>query len=197
LTLRGIGFLPAILLLGCGGDATNGPKIERSDDYFTAGVAGPVTLRLANVELSAQAELKRDGSTYTIEIVGDGEPIESEVYRVDKGAISAVRLGTGETADPPIPLMKFPMTVGDKFDWSGQIAVGDRTLQASAVVSSEISRPDLATGPVEAVHIHVELEISGGTQREANRRLDFWFAEGKGPVMRDYGNQVREPAGNN
>jgi len=31
------------------------------------------------------------------------------------------------------------------------------------------------------------------TPKEALRRLDFWFADGLGPVKRDYGNQVREP----
>ncbi len=170
-----------------------GARIDRSGNYFPETFSGPVTLRLANVEVPGEAVLTKDGSVYSLAIQRSGVILEEEVYAVDTKGISAVQLGTGEGLDPALPLLQLPMHVGEEFDWTGAVIVGKTKIPAEATISTERSRPDLPTGPVEAVHVVVMLRMMDGTPKEALRRLDFWFADGLGPIKRDYGNQVREP----
>lgn len=182
----------ACLAIGCARETT-GARIDRSGNYFPETFSGPVTLTLANVEVPAEAVLTNHGSAYALAIQRNGVTLEEEVYDVDTKGISAVQLGTGERLDPPLPLLELPMRIGEEFGWTGDVIVGSTKIPAEATISTERSRPDLPTGPVEAVHVVVILRMMDGTPKEALRRLDFWFADGLGPIKRDYGNQVREP----
>jgi len=178
---------------GCTGSSTDFDKIERSQDFFPTKFEMPVTLKLANVEIEAEAKMQTEGTTRTIMISKDGVPIEEEVYEVTTQQIAIKSMGTGETFEPPLPLIKFPMSVGDTFDWDGKIVFAGHELIGKAKIVTSRDTPDLATGPRETLKVSVELELSDGSPKPAKRRLDYWFAEGVGPVRRDYGNQVRTP----
>jgi len=168
-------------------------KIERTQDFFPTKFEMPITLRLANVAIEADAKMTVDGTTRTIKIFKDGVPIEEEVYVVTTELVAVKSMGTGETFEPPLPLIKFPMSVGDSFDWEGKIVFAGHELEGKAKSVTSRDTPDLATGPRETLKVAVELEISDGSPKPATRKLEYWFAEGVGPVRRDYGNQVRTP----
>lgn len=153
----------------------------------------PVTLRLANVSIEAEAKMSIDGTTRTIHIVQNGVPIEEEVYVVTTGSIAVKSLGTGESFEPPLVLIAFPMTIGDKSEWTGKLGFAGPQHPTTAAITTSRDRPDLPTGPRETLKVGVELKIDDGSPKPALRKLDFWFAEGVGPIRRDYGNQIRMP----
>jgi hypothetical protein len=184
----------AACTVGCvPGSGVDLDKIERTQDFFPIKFEMPITLRLANVPIEAEAKMTVDGNTRTIKIFKDGVPIEEEVYIVTTEQISVKSMGTGETFDPPLPLIKLPMSVGDTFDWTGKIVFAGHELEGKAKAVTSRDTPDLATGPRETLRVAVELEISDGSPKPATRKLDYWFAEGVGPIRRDYGNQLRTP----
>ena len=153
----------------------------------------PVTMRLANVLIEAEAKMKIDGTTRTIEISSDGVPIEDEVYVVTRDSIAIKSLSTSESFDPPLVLIKMPLTIGDTYEWEGKIDFAGPALESTATVVTSKDTPDLPTGPRETVRVAVELRIDDGSPKPAIRKLEFWFAEGVGPIRRDYGNQLRTP----
>jgi hypothetical protein len=168
-------------------------RIDRSQDLFPDKFDMPITLRLANVEIPAEAKMDVSGSTRTIKISRDGVPIEEEVYVVTSEMIAVKALGTGEAFDPPLVLFKLPLTIGEFFEWTGKIDQAGPPISATAKSVTSRDRPDLPTGPRETLRVAVELKIDDGSPKPALRNLDFWFAEGAGPIRRDFGNQIRTP----
>ncbi|MDQ2986071.1 MAG: hypothetical protein M3R13_05050 [Armatimonadota bacterium] len=186
--------IATLALVGCIDDGgLDFDRVERSDDFFPDKFEMPVTLRLANVSIEAEAKMSVDGTTRTIHIVQDGVPIEEEVYVVSRDSIAVRSLGTGESFEPPLVLIEFPFTIGDKFGWVGKLGFAGPQFATTAAITTSRDRPDLPTGPRETLKVAVELKIDDGSPKPAMRKLDFWFAEGVGPIRRDYGNQVRMP----
>ena len=168
-------------------------RIELTQDLFPDTFDMPVTLRLANVIIEAEAKMVVDGNTRTIKISRDGVPIEDEIYIVTRESVSIKSLGTGEAFDPPLVLFKMPLNIGDTYEWKGKIDFAGPSVESSASVVTSKDTPDLPTGPRETVRVAVELRIDDGSPQPAVRKLDFWFAEGVGPIRRDFGNQLRTP----
>lgn len=168
-------------------------RVERTQDLFPEKFEMPVTLRLANVEIAAEAKMEISGNTRTIKISRDGIPIEDEVYVVTRESVALGRLGTGEAFEPPLVLFEMPLTVGDTFEWQGKIDFAGPAIEATAISVTSRDRPDLPTGPRETLRVAVELKIDDGSPKPAVRKLDFWFAEGAGPIRRDFGSQIRTP----
>jgi hypothetical protein len=168
-------------------------RVERTQDLFPDTFEMPVTLRLAHVDIKADAKMTIDGAIRTISISQDGVPIEDEVYVVTRESVSLKSLSTGEAFEPPLLLFELPLEIGDTFDWSGKIDFAGPALDASAHIVTSRDNPELATGPRETVRVAVELKIDDGSPKEAVRNLNFWFASGVGPIRRDYGNQLRTP----
>jgi hypothetical protein len=167
--------------------------IEQTRNLFPETFEMPVTMRLANVVIEADAKMKIEGTTRTIEISREGVPIEDEVYVVTQDAIAIKSLSTSEAFDPPLVLIKMPLAIGDTYEWEGKIDFAGPAIDATAKVVTSKDTPDLPTGPRETVRVAVELRIDDGSPKPAIRKLDFWFAEGVGPIRRDYGNQLRTP----
>jgi hypothetical protein len=182
------------LFAGCGSSGQTGAALEQVDDFFPMKIEpGPVNLKLANVEIKAMATVAADGLNRTLTLTRNGAALEREVFEVTSDRIAIVELGSGERFSPPLTLLRFPMKIGDRFDWTGKLLVGNRPLDSQAAATTETSRLDLATGSLETVHVTIQLRISDGSPKPAERKLEFWFARGKGPVKRDYGGQIREP----
>ena len=190
-------FMPAIAAFAVAGcfeeQVLDYTPIEQTAKFFPTTFEMPVTLRLANVEIEAEAKMESSGNTRTIKVTRDGVPIEEEVFFVTAESVAVKSLGTGERFDPPLMLFKVPFTIGDSFEWSGNIDLAGPAIKASAKSVTSRDRPDLATGPREALKVAVDLIIDDGSPKPALRKLDFWFVDGVGPVRRDYGNQIRTP----
>jgi hypothetical protein len=183
-----------VTTLGCLGDKTvDLDGISQTQDFFPSTFEMPVTLRLANVSIEANAKMVTNGNTRTIVVSKDGVTIEEEIYEVTSERIAVKALGTGETFEPPLTLLEVPTNIESMSDWKGKIILGGPQLDASAKIVTSKDRPDLATGPRETLKVAVELRIDDGSPKPAVRKLDFWFAQGTGLVRRDYGNQLRTP----
>jgi hypothetical protein len=171
-----------------------GPTISRGEEFFPDKWQDKqVTLRLASLEVDAEATLTKSGTRRKLTIVRDGTVLEEEVYDVTTEGIGVVALGSGEQFSPPIPLLAFPMQVGQSFEWKGDLLLATREIRSNADVATERSVIDIASGTTETVLSTVTLRMQDDSGRPAIRKLRFWFAKGRGIIKRDYGNQVREP----
>jgi hypothetical protein len=188
-----VGFASVLALCGCFHKQIEVSQVEQTQDLFPDKFEMPVTLRLANVEIEANARMTVEGATRTISISKEGVPIEDEVYIVTRESVSLKSLSTGEAFEPPLVLFELPLAIGDTYDWVGKIDFAGPALDAKAHIVTSRDHPELATGPREAVKVAVELRIDDGSPKEAVRNLNFWFAPGVGPIRRDDGIQVRTP----
>lgn len=97
-----------------------------------------------------------------------------------------VKGSLGDFFEPPIPLLKFPMTVGDQWTWTGENLSGDLHKASAKITTSE--QPT-------TVRVQVELALDSGTGVPAKRTMTFVFAPGRGVVRREIGeSSTRIPA---
>jgi len=180
-----------VALAGCVGDES--ASTGSSAALFPSEWKNPfVTLRIASMEMPATISLTAGGTRRKLSIQRDGVTIEEEVYGVTTEEITLVQLGTAESFSPPIPLLRFPVAIGKSLDWKGQLLLSDREFFGTAKIVSERTMADMPNGSFETVLVTVDLSIDTGDQG-AKRKLRIWFADGEGPIKRDFGNQVREP----
>lgn len=176
----------------------NERELRYSDDYFPSEWKQRyATLRLANLEIPIELKLEARTTERELQLINEGVVMEKETYRVTTEGIWLVKLRDGETGEtfvPALPLLQFPMRVGDSFSWDGKMIIGNRALPTSGRIQTGAETISLATGPTEAVRVEILLELRDGSPRPAQRRLTFWFVKGEGPLRRDYGGQeIREP----
>lgn len=153
---------------------------------------GPAVLSLAGVPMSISIVGKKVGDDIIVEAHRHGSIVDREVYTVSDKSVS-LKEAAGETYEPPIPLVKFPMSTGDGWDWSGSAAAGSETKEAVAEVTTESAKVAEKGGNVPAFKATVELDL---TMKDGpvRRRLAFWFVEGRGVLRREFGDEsVREP----
>lgn len=109
--------------------------------------------------------------------------IESETYRVSPGSLELVAYGD-ETFNKPIPILKFPLTVGDSWTWQGSFGATQSLIPATAEIrtdSQPLALEDFPQG--DSVKAEVTLQY-GSAAKPTERKLMFWFVEGKGMVKR-------------
>lgn len=174
---------------------TNGDPLQVADvaSLFPDMPNQKVTLKLANISIAAEMSMIKSGQKRELSISKSGSELERETYVVTADSIQVAELGTGETFEPPIPLISANAPVGAQKNWSGTIGYAQRRIPASAEIVSEPQQLDFATGPAETLHVTVRIDIRDNSPKPAQRKLEFWFAKDKGPLRRDYGNQIREP----
>jgi hypothetical protein len=174
-----------------------GSDISAAENFFPEKWSSSlVSLNLAGIEIDGDAEMKVSGEARVLSVAKDGAVIDEESYIVKSDGVYLARKGTagGDTFEPPIPLLKYPSKVGDKYEWTGTVSSGgpDR-IKSEASITTSAESLSLATGTHEAVRVSIALLIHDGP-KPAERKMSFWFVKGQGPVKRDFGtNQVRVP----
>jgi len=154
-------------------------------------------LSLAGSQYKADIRQKQDGSHIEVDLMALGEVIESEQYQSTDDAFSVVDAG-GEEYVPPIPLVKYPMHIGDSWTWSGNIDTGGVQHGTKADISTSSQDLTINGGTVHnVVRIDVSLSIeSGNSASPSTRKLTFWIAPDMGVVKRASGDySEREPLG--
>jgi hypothetical protein len=166
----------------------SGPRLIRIDEVQPHRAPNPIaTLELAGAEVPVRLRATTTDSLLTIEGIAHGEVIEQEVYRWDRERFSLVG-GAGEEYDPPIDLLRFPMNVGDRWQWKGKATAVARPLPAEAEVVTELDRVQSGGDTVPAIKIQVWLSVHDAA-RPIRRNLTFWVVEGKGVVQREFGRE--------
>lgn len=123
---------------------------------------------------------------------GDPVKVESEKYTYSDAFFAFA--GTDyEKYDPPIPLAKFPLTVGEGWDWTGSVQVGKTKTKAKATIDPETETLNLAVGNIDALKVTVVLTFDDESAPK-QRTLVFWFKPGEGIIKRElWSSSTREP----
>lgn len=180
-------------------EVVGGPNLDR--DEIAPGTAPPpkATLTLAGAPFKVRVKPERHGTLFRLVMVAEqgGDTIETEEYEDSFEAFRLLQAG-GEHYEPPINLLKFPMKVGMKWDWKGQIVAHGNPKTAEAAVETAADKPIVDGSPVTAIRVTVVLKfipVKGDDDEAAKRELTFWFAKDKGLFRRQYDwVSVREPA---
>lgn len=175
-------------------EGPQGRKIEKSSEMNPSALpASKATLVLKDSKIPVNLTRKVKGDTIEISLGMGPDIFEVEIYRSTSSAFDFVGLkfgGTdaGDVYDPPIPLLKFPMTVGDSWKWKGKNIFGSGGHTAEAVVTTSQQSNSMA------VTVEVALEIESGGPMPAKRKLVFVFEPDKGVVRRTFGeSSERQP----
>jgi hypothetical protein len=196
-----IGFLLAALsAAGASGCASPQPQATQtlqrltSIDELQPDAYAAETARLTypgGIELPVEISVERQDERYTINILAHGQELEEEVYLIRPGGVQIVR-AAAEEFEPPIPLLRFPMEIGQPMEWEGLMTTGDIERKATAVIETSL---DTVTSPGDAVRTNVTLQFESGGPQPAKRVLSFWFVKGQGLVKREFGaGSTRLPA---
>ncbi len=122
-----------------------------------------------------------------------GSSIDEEFYTYDDSYFRYTG-NRQEEFDPGIPLLKFPFTVGDKWDWSGKYRTGGTERDATAQISTSPVKLTTVGGAFSTVRVEVALSFESGGAERAKRKLTFWFAPKRGVVRREIQDgMTREP----
>ncbi|MFY9233204.1 MAG: hypothetical protein WAO58_01970 [Fimbriimonadaceae bacterium] len=186
--------------LGCsagddGRASRQGQRIESAKDLDPGALPGTkARLMLRDIPIPVSLVREQRGDRVELSLNNESGPIEIEVYRLTSAefAFAGLRLGgtvsTGEFYVPPMPILKFPMTVGDTWSWTGRYVSGDVSHDGSAKVTT--------SGKGDSVQVKVDLELKSGGPKAAMRSLIFWIAPGRGVFKREFGESgTRAPAG--
>jgi hypothetical protein len=150
-------------------------------------------LVLAGTEVPVTLEPKLEGESFELAIRARGSVIEVERYGLGDKTFT-YRGGTGEEFVPPIPIVRYPMQVGETWTWAGVAGLGPVEKGASADIDTTLETVNLATGVSEAVLVTVNLTIQAQQGVPARRQLRFWIDPKEGLVKRDFAHSsVREP----
>lgn len=193
---RFLGFaLIAMSVAGCRPGSDQGVAIATAVELLPDALYQPkATLNYGGTPVVVEMTRSTSGQEVRFELSAHGEVLETEVYQSTTSEFALVSID--EKFVPPLPLLKFPMTLGEPWDWKGELVAGGVRHRAEASISSSSEQLFLTkTGGVSTVKIHVELKIDSKTSTPAKRHLTFWFARGKGIVKREVGTATsREPA---
>lgn len=166
------------------GDLNPGAKIPPS-----------AKLKIGEIDMPVEIVQTTTGDEMTIEISAHGQVFENETYQIGDKSFDLLDVA-GEHYDPKLPLLKFPMRVGEVWNWTGKMTAGDEPHQATATVTSTNDSVLLpGSGSTDTILVIVDLSIESGGPTPANRKLRFWFAKDKGLIKRQFGiGSSREPA---
>jgi hypothetical protein len=171
-----------------------GPKITEKGELNPALPPAELALLVtAGTEREVRVATRRDGESVSIEMFLHDELYDDEQYISRQGSFS-LKSAAGEIYDPPMPLLKFPMNVGEKWEWSGVAIVGPERTEANAEIETSETRTYVCGVPVDAIRSLVRLTLptaNGPIQRQ----MTFFFSPDRGVFRREYGqHSVREPS---
>jgi hypothetical protein len=149
---------------------------------------------MAGTHIPVSVSIKREGDSFEILLRAHNETFEREAYKTSPGAFS-LKEAASETYWPELDLIRFPMHVGDDWDWRGTVSAGGVKHDAQARIKTSSTHLYQDGASTEAIQVEVDLiRFSKGTKTPAERKLVFDFVQGKGIVRREFGDaSVRQP----
>lgn len=167
--------------------SSTGPAIQEDELKPSALVSAKATLTYANLDIPVEMKVKKGVSEIEVELIAHEEVMETEIYTFDMESFK-LKEAAAESYNPPLPLLTFPLNLGETKTWSGTILSGDSPHKGDATISAKEDAVDMPDGTQQpAIKVTVELRYDSGTPVPAKRTLEFWFAKGQGPIKRDFG----------
>lgn len=194
--------IPAVLALlalaGCTGKSASGSGEEFAsinDLKPDALIPKTANLKIGQVDVPVEVLQEASADQMVLTLEAHGQTFEKEVYRATDASFELVE-GAGELYEKPMPILKFPLAVGDAWNWSGTMSAGNEPHKATAKIATS-EEPLLlpVEGSTPSVLVVVDLSIQGSGPTPATRKLRFWFVKDKGLVKRQFGiASSREPS---
>ena len=177
----------SVWLASCGNrDGSQARTIETPADLQPGAAPGSkANLVLKDIQIPVTVTHKTKDNEVILTLETAGVPFEIERYLNEPKQFSFVGLqladteASGEFYQPPVPLLKFPMNIGDSWEWSGKSVSGDQPHKGRAKITT--------SSQTSLVKVQVDLELESGGPNPAKRTLTFWFSPGKGVVKREFG----------
>lgn len=184
-----------LALASCNHKPTTGARIPSREEMKPGELyADRATLLYGGTEVAVTVTRQASGSQVKFILTAHGQVFETETYEDNDGSFAFV--GIDDQFEPPLPLLKFPMRIGDKWEWKGTLKSATVSHPATATVTTARDNLFLAgQGDLETLRSDVRLFLDSGTPTPAERKLTFWFVQGRGIVRREIGTAtIRQPA---
>jgi hypothetical protein len=113
-----------------------------------------------------------------------GTAIQDETYHVTANSVERVSSGAGGSnkISPPIPVIRYPLTVGKSWTWKGTVTTQGRPIPGNATIKvAALEKLSTKAGTFNAYRIDMNLVMSAGGQT-VRLPNSYWFAPGKGLV---------------
>jgi len=196
----GLPILCSLVLVGCGGPKVggllkhgSGLLVSTSAELMPDANPGAQKVLYGSIVIPVEVKIDKSAEDMTISLISREALLDTEKYRTAEKEFDVVN-AAGEDYSPPIPLLKFPMNIGDSWSWKGQMVTAPTSRKATAVITTTDDQVDMGS-PADALRVDVTLSMESGASAPAMRTLTFWFVKGKGIVKRDFGaNTSRVPA---
>lgn len=186
-------LLTALLVSGCHNGSSQHPEFDLATlqplnfkDSKASFVVGGIGGSKTSTELPIDVKGTRTGNDLLLQLLVQGQEIEDELYRLNGNEFDLVRVSGDEFA-PALPLLKFPLTVGNTWSWGGTVKSGEISHKAAGVVTTSTGKIMVESHWQDSVKVTVALELESGSSTPAKRELNFEFLPGQGPIRRDYG----------
>jgi len=171
------------------GTKPSGPYIHKVDDYLPLkGQQSEATFWSDGTETGYELKTAVKGSQYIFEAVSGDKVVDEEVYEVQGGKVLLVR-AAGENFVEPIPLLEFPLHIGDEYQWKGSLACSEEKHVGTAIIITSVDFVRFKDKSQDAVKVEVNLRIDEGSPR----KLSFWFVKDMGVMRTEMGKNLREP----
>lgn len=177
----------AVALAGCTGSKSLGRLVQDAQELLPAtkpGESAVISLGGTKIPVTVRSEVK--GSSVEFEFLAHNQTLEVERYESTRESFSLVEAAKA-VYDPTLPLLKFPMNLGDKWDWKGKLISGTVSWNGEAEVTTRKDSLVVNSVALEAVRVDVQLRLESGGPTPAARALTFWFVPQRGILKREFG----------
>jgi hypothetical protein len=140
-----------------------------------------------------QVTKEKGGFVASINYTQNGASMQIEKYRVTPTALFRIASGMGgkNIIQPPLPIVKYPLTPGKTWKWAGAIVSGKVSIRATSdFIVAEPEEIVLPAGKFKAIKVHAEntlfLPAQGKNKGQtASLPNDNWFVPGVGWVQQE------------
>lgn len=164
-----------------------GPTITFADLQPDKLYAAKGKLTFPSYVVPVDLQRKEKSGTVTFELLASGSVIQIERYASSPSEFGLIEMSM-ETYSPPLTLLKNPLKIGDQYKWAGNQESGGINRKSWAEITTEVTR--IPESGLETVHATVNLSVDSSAGAPSKRRIEFWFAKGKGIVKCSYGDAI-------
>src|SRR5205823_664444 len=139
--------------------------------YSGTAVSGTNNQKLNMIASITSSTSSGGKTTVLVHWTQNGQPIQDETYLVSAQEVVRLKAGANGAiaSDPPVPVIKYPMTVGKTWAWAGNQVIGTAKIPGKATLKVA-ARETIKTqaGTFSAYRVDMNLSSS---QRSEERRV--------------------------
>jgi hypothetical protein len=137
-----------------------------------------------------EVEYHHNGTEVELDLRSDGFVLETEKYLASDKEF-ALSAAAEERFSPPLPLLKYPFKLGDRYDWHGRLTYAGSDRSASAEITTTAGKLTAEGHELGAILVEAKVALDGGGEKPAIRDLKFWIVMKRGVLQREFGEGVK------